>query len=199
MRGKVGVTYRHYFVVRDPADGSPATGIASVDFTVTVRNPQNSASNAPSVTEVSGGLYYFDIPGSFTTTHGDGEYGIVIAVDSAAPAVVDTGGGVIEIESGYTVKQSYSYNSGTTTLAGLISVEQDGVVVTPTSVSVEFFNSSGTSMFTITDGTPDAQGVLSVSKASPGFASGNGYYAVATVVVGAVTIEAWKGLGVVGA
>lgn len=79
---KVGDTFRYYFALR-LGSGAPRTG-ASGSVTATVRNPGDSATSSPTVTEsaIAGGLYYIDIPGSFTTTHGAGEYAILLEVTS---------------------------------------------------------------------------------------------------------------------
>ncbi len=90
--GKVNVAYRYWFNLR-LGTGAPATGVAAVDITVTVRNPGNSATMAaPTITEHGGGLYFFDISATFTNTHGAGQYGVTIDVDSTTPRVRDTGG-----------------------------------------------------------------------------------------------------------
>jgi hypothetical protein len=92
MAGKVNEAFRFFFSVA-LGDGSPATGIVSGDFTVTVRNPQDTATMAaPTVTEVANGQYYFDILAAFTNTHGAGQYGVTIAVDSTTPKAKDVGG-----------------------------------------------------------------------------------------------------------
>jgi hypothetical protein len=199
--GKVGITFRYWFIVRNPANGLPATGISSNDFTVVVRNPADDTSNSPSVSESGGGngQYYFDIPGSFSATHGEGNYGVSISVDSAAPVVVDTGGDVVKfLPVAYEVKQSYSYNETQNELNGLVWVELDGDIATPTSVSVSFYNDDGNLQFTITDNAPDAQGVLHVTKATPGITAGSSYYAVATVTIGSVSVISGKGMFTVG-
>jgi len=89
--GKVGVDYRYFFAVRT-GSGAPRTG-AAASITVTVRDPANTVSSTPSVTEVAGGLYFVDVPNAFTTANGAGQYGIVAEV-TVAP--FDTGGDVID-------------------------------------------------------------------------------------------------------
>ena len=91
--GKVGVAYRYYFCVQD-SEGLPADITDLGDFAVSVRNPANNATSSPSVTAVPDpiGMYFFDIPGSFSTTHGVGVYGIQIALDSAVPAITNVSG-----------------------------------------------------------------------------------------------------------
>jgi hypothetical protein len=54
-------------------------------FTIQVRNPGDTATDAPAVTEVGGGLYYFDIAAAFTTTHGVGVYQWSAEVNNATP------------------------------------------------------------------------------------------------------------------
>jgi hypothetical protein len=81
MIGKVGVAYRYYFALKT-GSGGPRTGAAAA-VTATVRNPQNTATDTPAITEVGGGRYFFDIAAAFTTTHGAGEYGIHLDVTVA--------------------------------------------------------------------------------------------------------------------
>ena len=80
--GKVGTTRRTWFGVRT-GSGAPRTGLTGANMTITVRNPGNTASDNPAPTEVGGGLYFFDIPGAFTTTHGVGVYGWVVEITTA--------------------------------------------------------------------------------------------------------------------
>lgn len=77
--------FRGWFLVTQN-NGNLRTGLLSGDFTVTVANPADSASTAPAVTESSqlSGLYIFDIPTSFLTTHGIGVYGVSVQVDTFA-------------------------------------------------------------------------------------------------------------------
>ncbi len=83
MAGKVNEAYIYTFAVEGSA--GPRAGIAAVDFTITVRNPQDTASNSPTVSEVGGGMYRFTIPASFTNTHSIGQYGITVELDTTAP------------------------------------------------------------------------------------------------------------------
>lgn len=81
-QGTVGSAYVVTFAVRN-GDGTPRTGLVAGNFTVTVRNPGDTASDTPSVSEVGGGQYRFSISGAFTTTHGSGEYGWTIELTLA--------------------------------------------------------------------------------------------------------------------
>lgn len=90
MAGKVNEAYRFWYTLK-LTSGAPATSVAGVDQTITVRNPGNTATMAaPTVVEFGGGLYYFDISATFTNTNGAGQYGGTIEVSSAAPVLVDT-------------------------------------------------------------------------------------------------------------
>jgi hypothetical protein len=82
MIGKVNQDFEYTFGVKT-SSGAPRTGLGAGDFTVTVRNPQDTASSNPSVSEVGGGMYRFTIPAAFTTTHGAGEYGITVELTTA--------------------------------------------------------------------------------------------------------------------
>ena len=88
--GKVGVAHRVWFGAQS-ANGSARSGLVTASFTITVRDPGNTATMAPpTVTEVAGtGLYFFDILAAFTTTHGAGEYGVFIEVTTPPRAVDD--------------------------------------------------------------------------------------------------------------
>jgi hypothetical protein len=90
MQGKVNEAYRVWYTLK-LTSGAPATSVAGVDQTVTIRDPGNSATMAaPTIVEFGGGLYYFDISASFTNTNGAGQYGGTIEVSSASPVLVDT-------------------------------------------------------------------------------------------------------------
>lgn len=84
--GIVGENYRVWFVL-DDGNGVLKTGLVAGDFTVNVIPTDDSASTAVTVTESSqvAGLYYFDIPGSFLVTHGDGQYVVPIVVAATGP------------------------------------------------------------------------------------------------------------------
>lgn len=59
--------------------GAPRLGLVTANFTITVRNPQNTATMAaPTVAEIGGGQYRFVIAASFTNTHGAGAYGVTV-------------------------------------------------------------------------------------------------------------------------
>jgi hypothetical protein len=98
--GVVGTTYRAWKTI-DDGRGAPKTGLPSGAFTVTIVAIDDSASTAATVTESTqaGGLYYFDIPGSFLTTHGAGEYGvhIVIATTPPQPRFNATAGDLLKV------------------------------------------------------------------------------------------------------
>lgn len=84
--------------------GEVRTGLLAGDFLVTVVNPSDGASTNPSVTESSQkpGLYRFDVPSLFLTTHGPGSYAVVIQVDtitgpSPPPEVLAVLDGVLHV------------------------------------------------------------------------------------------------------
>lgn len=76
--GVVGTAWRYYFALR-LANGAPRLASAAA-VTATVRNPANTASDLPAVTEVAGGQYFIDISAAFTTLHGAGQYGVLLEV-----------------------------------------------------------------------------------------------------------------------
>jgi hypothetical protein len=79
---KVQDDFRGWIVVGD-SNGSLATGLTSASFIVTVRDPADTSSSNPIVSE-SGkpGLYRFDVTSSFFMSHGVGEYGVVVEVNN---------------------------------------------------------------------------------------------------------------------
>lgn len=84
--GVVGADYRVWAAV-DDGQGVPKVGLVGGDFTVNVIALDDSAKVTVSVvpsTQVPG-TYYFDVPGTFLTTHGVGNYGIHIVIDVATP------------------------------------------------------------------------------------------------------------------
>ncbi len=89
MSGKVNEAYRFWYTLK-LTSGAPAISVAGVDQTITVRDPANSTTmSTPTVVEVSGGLYYFDISATFTNTNGSGQYGGTIEINSSSPVLVD--------------------------------------------------------------------------------------------------------------
>lgn len=80
-----------YSIILVESKGSLLTGAVSGDFTVTVVNPQDTATTTPTVTETTSkpGLYTFLVPSSFLTTHGVGVYRIVVEVAKLTPPKID--------------------------------------------------------------------------------------------------------------
>ena len=76
--------------------GQLRTGIASGSFTIVVVNNNDTANTVPLVSESlqKPGLYYFDVPSSFFTTHGAGDYGVSIQIDT-----ITGGGGAPHVRS----------------------------------------------------------------------------------------------------
>jgi hypothetical protein len=83
--GVVGNTYRVWVTVEDK--GNLKTGLVPGDFTATIVPFNDSASTTASVAESTQkpGLYFFDIPGAFLTTHGAGNYAVVIEANATGP------------------------------------------------------------------------------------------------------------------
>jgi len=94
----VGVNFRSWFNV-DNGAGSPKAGLLSGDFSVTVVALDDSASTTAAVTESTqvSGLYYFDVPGAFLTTHGAGQYGVNIVASTSSPVFAATSGSLISV------------------------------------------------------------------------------------------------------
>lgn len=81
---KIADGFRCSFVAVQ-SDGTLRTGLVAGDFVATVVNPQNNASTTPTVTEsFKAGAYYFDVLSSFLQTHGAGEYGVTVEIDTVA-------------------------------------------------------------------------------------------------------------------
>jgi hypothetical protein len=83
--GVVGSAYRVWFTL-DDGKGALKTGVAG-DATFTVLALDDSATTAPTVVESTqaAGTYYADVPGSFLTTHGAGNYAVQIVVAATGP------------------------------------------------------------------------------------------------------------------
>lgn len=93
---RVNETHRVFLTIKR-SNGVPAPGVDPGDVTITIRNPADDASSVVALVEsaLGGGLYFFDVPASFTSTHGTGIYGLLIDIDSTSPKVRDTAGGSI--------------------------------------------------------------------------------------------------------
>jgi len=93
----IGTALRAWFIVE--RNGVPRTGLAAGAFTVTVVEPTDAASSTPAVTESAqaGGLYYFDVPGAFFTTHGVGIYGVQVVVAAGGPVIRATMGEFLKV------------------------------------------------------------------------------------------------------
>lgn len=88
-------------------NGSLRTGLVAGDFTATVVDPTDAVTLVPVVAEsaVKIGLYFIDITAAFLTANGDGDYGVVIEVDtfagpSGAPNVRDAFAGTLKVIEG---------------------------------------------------------------------------------------------------
>jgi len=84
-------TFRAWFQVVRSA-GTLRTGALSSSFAAVIINPFDTAQVSASVTQSlqKEGLYRFDIPASFISASGPGEYGISVEVNIPAPAAVTT-------------------------------------------------------------------------------------------------------------
>ena len=84
--GVVGTDYRVLFSL-DSGLGELRTGLLASVFTVTIYNTLDTAKVIVSVSESvqAPGDYCFDIPGSFLTTHGAGNYKVQLVVSAALP------------------------------------------------------------------------------------------------------------------
>lgn len=92
--------FRAWFRV-ETSQGLLRAGLTSGAFAITVRNPSDTASvsPAPTVTESGkSGLYRFDVPSSFLTTHGVGAYAVLIEVTATAPVLRATAVTVLVVD-----------------------------------------------------------------------------------------------------
>lgn len=75
------------------SNGTLRTGLIAADFTATIVNPADNALTLASVAEssVKAGFYTFQVPSAFLVTHGIGEYGVLLEINtfgvSGAPQV----------------------------------------------------------------------------------------------------------------
>ncbi len=87
----------------EQSSGALRTGLVGGDFLATIVNPGDSATTtAPVLESTKTGLYRFDIPSAFLVTHGIGEYGVVVEIDTFAgpsgpPHVRTTFGAVLRV------------------------------------------------------------------------------------------------------
>lgn len=100
----------------------------------------------------------------------------------------------------YYVYQNWAYAPSTDVLTGQIWVESNNLILdTPTATLVNWYNVDGSSMFTLADSSPDAQGFFKVQKSAPGLEANSAYYAVATVTVPSVgDLKGGKGTFTIG-
>jgi len=135
--------FRGWFAVATSA-GVLATGITTGSFTVTIRNPQDSASSLPSVTE-SGklGLYRFDVTSSFMLSHGPGAYGVVVEVNkTTSPKITDVMSQVLTVSQNDFDSLTLSLSSSS--IATIVSgVWSESIGTYPTgSAAIALFSSS---------------------------------------------------------
>ena len=159
------------------------------------------ASNLPQVGEIKVGRWVdlIDVATSTRATPTDVAQALIaIGLDhllvtdpGATPPAVNTyirqildkvdelllGGNVVE------VKQSYGYDPTTQTLTGQVWAEKSNTIEPATSASITWYDSDGTSLFTISSSTPDTQDVFKLVKASPRITRYQSYYSVATVAM----------------
>lgn len=90
--------FRVWFAVKTAA-GALRTGIPAAQFTATAVNPADSAGLVMAVVEsaTKPGVYRCLITTTFLTTHGNGEYGVVIELAALAPALKDVYSGVLTV------------------------------------------------------------------------------------------------------
>lgn len=106
----------------------------------------------------------------------------------------------LEGTSSYYVYQNWAYSPSADVLTGQIWVESNNLILsTPTAAAVVWYNVDGSSMFSVADSTPDAQGFFKVQKSAPGLEANSAYYAIATVTVpGAGDLKGGKGTFTIG-
>lgn len=82
--------YRAWFALVDNK-GALITGAVAGDFTVTVVDQADSASNNPAVSESTqkSGLYTFLVPASFLNTNGLGVYAVLVEVAKSSTPKID--------------------------------------------------------------------------------------------------------------
>lgn len=118
--------WRGWFVLKNNS-GTLRTGVSQGSFTVTVVNPQDTATVTPAVSESTQkpGLYSFLIPDSFMATHGLGSYGTVVEVTV-------TGGGPPFTDS---IGSSFGFFEGTVArrwnawVRGKVEIQNDDELV----------------------------------------------------------------------
>lgn len=131
-------SFRAWFQVVT-STGILRTGITSGSFVATVINPNDSFNISASVTQSlqKAGIYYFDIPSSFLTSSGPGEYAVSVEVNVAtAPKVTTAFSDVLRV----------SYQDFDTIVSASIvnSSSIEAIVSGVWSASTSSFNGAGT-------------------------------------------------------
>ena len=165
-------------------DGSPATGLSpSWD---TLKDQDGTDQSTPSITEVGGGFYKFDVDiPSDDTWVGVIDFGssIVNNGERYVPVVIKSGDTVNSVMRGVYVMPVYNENSDTVQFISYLM--QNGTIVTsPTSCTIALYDTSHVEKFSVST-TNSSNGVFVVTKTTPELTAGDGYYVVATITDGA--------------
>lgn len=197
----------YHLSTTDHPDGFDTSKIVNaadddVYYITAIQDGGTDAANVPQIGEIKEGdfLDFIDQKISDNATPDEvkwalREYGLDHLV-SVNPGVVPPATGTYirqildkldEIDTGgnqYWVQQSYSFDPTADELTGQVWVESNNLIeASAASVSVTWYDDDGTAAFTMTDSSPDAQGVFKVEQASPGLVKHRSYYAVATVTI----------------
>lgn len=100
-KARVSTGVRVYFAVVT-SGGNLRTGLLAGVFTVRIINQTDTAFTSATVTQSTqrAGIYYFDVPSAFITTHGVGHYGLSIGVHAVGPALNDEIVESLEVNTG---------------------------------------------------------------------------------------------------
>lgn len=121
-------SFRAWFQVVTNA-GVLRTDALSSSFTALVINPADSATSTATVTQSlqKPGLYYFDVPSSFLTASGPGEYGVSVEVNiTTSPKVVSAFSDVLRVsyndfDTITSASLSASYTISTSSIQSIVS------------------------------------------------------------------------------
>jgi len=193
MSGTAGVDYVMTFAARN-RNGTPRVGLGAGAFTVTVRNPADTASDSPTVTEIGGGMYRFTLPAAFTTAHGSGEYGATVELTNAPRDII---AGTIEMRAQGFDNFGDSYQAKVwlidDDLAGVdrykvawyLNGEPLTSGITVPTLRVFQADAPGTSLVsTVAMTQAGSEGVYFHDESSSRIGDGAGYFAVASAIIG---------------
>ena len=152
---------------------------------------------------------FIEIINGYTVTFEDGQY--AVRLDGSNNNIFDEGiinrnqvsviptnsAGLIRTEVAEkptAAHLSAAYDDDTDVLELAVWVERLGFTVdNPTSCSVDWYEPDGTLLFTVSDSSPDAQGIFQITRASTTLVANTAYYVEVSVTDSAGTVTTTRG------